>query len=331
MSVLQVILMISINVLMPSAFAGAFSVPVNEGDQLVIRGVEAQVQLIPALGAKALKVNGIEGNTGEGAYLLTKKGNIIEIHMNGFDGKKAWMSALARGGGQLRKIEVSSPSLPVDVQLRNGSITAQKWIKDIRVSLSQGGRISLIGGVGALNLYTHKGEVNVQDHSGIVRADSYSGHMTLKNIQGNIDASLFSGPLVVEKSQGFCALSSRVGPVKVAQSSGTLSFENGKGVLSILGFAGRIDGQNQDGSVVVQMALDSEVDIKSKTGRIQITAPASSGSSVNLTTVDGDIFVPNELRVNKLSSEKNVRGRLRGDSQRGSILVRSQEGSIVVK
>ena len=330
MSVFQVILMISINFIMSSAFAGAFAVPVQEGDQLVIRGVEAQVQLIPTPGVKALKVNGIEGTAGEGAFVLSKKDNVIEVRMNGYDGKNAWMSALAKGGGQLRKIEISSPSIPVDIQLRNGSLTAQKWGKDIRISLSQG-RISLIGGVGALNLYTQKGEVNVQDHAGIVRADSYSGVMTLKNIQGDIDASLFSGPLVVEKSQGFCVLSSRVGPVKVAQSSGTLSFENGKGVLSILGFAGRIDGQNQDGSVVVQMALDSEVDIKSKTGRIQITAPASSGSSVNLTTVEGDIFVPNELRVNKLSSEKNVRGRLRGESQRGSILVRSQEGSIVVK
>jgi hypothetical protein len=50
-----------------------------------------------------------------------------------------------------------------------------------------------------------------------------------------------------------------------------------------------------------------------------------------LFTVDGEIFVPKELKVNRLSSEKSVRGRLRGEAQRGSIVVRSQEATILVK
>ena len=71
--------------------------------------------------------------------------------------------------------------------------------------------------------------------------------------------------------------------------------------------------------------------MKAKAGKVNITPPAASGASVNLFTVDGEIFVPKELKVNRLSSEKSVRGRLRGEAQRGSIVVRSQEATILVK
>ena len=96
-------------------------------------------------------------------------------------------------------------------------------------------------------------------------------------------------------------------------------------------FQGRLEGQNQEGTVTIQMAMDSEVDVKAKAGKVNITPPAASGASVNLFTVDGEIFVPKELKVNRLSSEKSVRGRLRGEAQRGSIVVRSQEATILVK
>jgi hypothetical protein len=200
----------------------------------------------------------------------------------------------------------------------------------LKVSLSRG-RFSSTGGSGGLFVFIQKGDVNIQDHMGKVHVDSYAGSSSLKNIQGDVEASLFAGPLNVEKAQGFCSVNSRSGPVKIIQSGGALAFENGKGTLSIQGFLGRIDGQNQEGAVNIQLALDTELDVKSKAGRIQIQTSPGSGSSVNLSNLDGDIFVPNELRVNKQSSEKNVKGRLRGEAQRGTITVRSQEGVILVK
>lgn len=322
-------ILILAKLLIQPLFAASFAVPVQEGDRLVLKGLEAQIQLVATAG-NALKVTGPEEISTEGAYVISKKDNIIEVRMNEYDGKKAWMNILPKANSQMRKIEISGFSLPTEIQLRGGSVTAQKWSKDLKVSLSQG-RVSALNGAGSLQIYVQKGDVNVQDHSGRVSADIYAGTMTLKNIQGDVDASLFTGPLLLEKVRGFSSLTSQMGPVKVAQGTGTLQFENGKGGLNIQGFQGRVDGQNQEGSVTVQMALDSELDIKSKAGRVQVQAPASSGASVNLLTVEGDIFVPNELRINKLSSEKSVRGRLRGEAQRGSIFVRSQDGAIIVK
>ncbi len=327
---MSAISLVLVKLLLQPLFAASFAVPVQEGDRLVLKGLEAQVQLVAIPGSNAVKVSGIDETSGEGAYVISKKDNIIEVRMNEYDGKKAWMNILPKATTQMKKIEISGLPLPAEIQLRGGSVVAQKWSKDLKVSVTQG-RVSSLNGAGALQIYVQKGDVNVQDHTGKVNADAYAGSMTLKNIQGDVDASLFTGPLLVEKVRGFSSLTSQIGPAKVVQGTGTLQFENGKGGLNIQGFQGRVDGQNQEGSVTVQMVLDSEIDIKSKAGRIQVQSPAGSGASVNLFTVEGDIFVPNELRVNKLSSEKSVRGRLRGEGQRGSIFVRSQDGAIIVK
>ena len=311
-------------------FAASFVTPVQDGDRLVLKGLDAQVQLISVPGSNALKVSGVDEASGEGAYIISKKDNIIEVRMQEYDGKRSWMNILPKASSQMRKIEISGYAIPTEVQLRGGSVIAQKWGKDLKVSLTQG-RVSSTGGAGTLQAYVQKGDVRVDEHTGNVDSDVYAGNTSLKNVQGDINATLFTGPLLVEKNRGAVTLSSQMGPVKVTQGSGSLNFENGKGTFTVQGFQGRIDGQSQDGSLSVTMAMDSEVDIKAKAGKITVQAPAGSGSSVNLFTVDGEIFVPNELKVNKLSSEKSVRGRLRGEGQRGSIFVRSQEGTIIVK
>lgn len=309
--------------------AATFEVPVSEGDRLVLKGLEAQVQMVGQPGT-ALRVSGVEQSSAEGLFTIVKKNNIIEIRMNEYDGKRTWLNILPKASSQVKKIEIIGPALPADVQLRGGSVVAQKWNKDLKVSLTQG-RVASLNGAGSLQIYVQKGDVSVADHLGKVSADSYSGSMTLKNIQGDVDASLFSGQMNVEKVRGFLNVSAQQSIAKINQSNGTIQFESGKGSLNIQGFQGRIEGQNQEGAVTIGMALDSEVDVKSKSGRVSIQTPPGSGASLNLMTVEGEIVVPTEVRVIKLSAEKTARGRLRGDAPRGSIFVRSQEGTISVK
>lgn len=312
-----------------SAFAATFDVPVNDGDRLILKGLEAQVQFVGQAG-KTIKVSGVEELSSEGAYTLVKKDNVIEIKMNEFSGKRAWLAALPKAAAQTKKIEIIGAPVPVEVHLRGGSVVAQKWTKDVKVSLTQG-RASVVNGAGTAQIYVQKGDVNVQDHTGKVEVDSYSGTMSLRNIQGDVDASLFTGQLQIEKMHGFLNLTTQQSNSKVSQSSGTVQFENGKGNLNIQAFQGRMEGQSVDGNVTIAMDLDSEVDVKSKTGRVSVQLPPSSGASLNLLTTEGDILVPAELKVAKLPAEKSVRGRLRGDAQRGSVFVRSQEGVISVK
>lgn len=317
------------HLLFPSAIAATYEVPVAEGDRLVLKGLEAQV-LVVGQGGNNLKVAGVEGVGTEGVFVVTKKDHIIEIRMNEYNGKRSWLNILPKASSQLKKIEIVGASIPADIQLRGGSVVAQKWSKDLKVSVTQG-RVSSLGGAGNLQVYVQKGDVNIQDHNGKVETDSYNGTMALKNIQGDLEASLFAGQLQVEKVRGFLSLTTQQSNSKINQSSGTLQFENGKGALNIQGFQGRLEGQNQEGLITIGMALDSEVDVKAKSGKVSVQLPPSSGAALNLLTTEGEIVVPSELKVAKLSTEKSVRGRLRGDAQRASVFVRSQDATISVK
>nr|WP_295900777.1 DUF4097 family beta strand repeat-containing protein [uncultured Bdellovibrio sp.] len=326
MSAISIILA---HLLFHPVMAATYEVPVAEGDRLVLKGLEAQVQVVGQVG-NSLKVSGVEESGTEGVFVVTKKDNIIEVKMNEYAGKRSWLNILPKAVSQMKKIEIWGPSIPADIQLRGGSVVAQKWSKDLKVSVTQG-RVSSVGGAGSLQVYVQKGDVNIQDHTGKVSADSYSGSMALKNVQGDVDASLFAGSLNIEKVRGFLSLLTQQSNSKVNLSSGTIQFENGKGTMNIQAFQGRMEGQNQEGAVAITMLLDSEVDVKTKSGKVSVQTPPSSGASLNLLTTEGEILVPSEIKVTKLSAEKSVRGRLRGDAQRGSIFVRSQDGTISVK
>ncbi|MGZ3769051.1 MAG: DUF4097 family beta strand repeat-containing protein [Bdellovibrio sp.] len=309
--------------------AAPMEIPVTEGDHLVLVGLEAQVKFTAQPGSAFLKVSGIEDSGSEGAFTATKKNNIIEIKMNEYTGKKAWLNILSKNQ-QMKKIDIAGPALPVEISLRRGSVVTQNWNKDFKVSMTQG-RFSSLNGNGSLEVDLQKGDINIQDHTGRVDIDSYHSTVALKNIQGDIDADLFSGQAQFEKIKGFLALTTQQGNSKVNQSNGTLQFENGRGSLVVQGFQGRVEGKNTDGSIHINMTLDSDTDIKSKAGKITVQLPPGSGAHLNLSTSDGEIIVPPELKVNKSTNEKSFRGHMRGDAQKGSVFVRSQEGIISVK
>ncbi len=330
MSAIRFIIFFSFTILLAfSVQAATFETPVKEGDRLVVKGLEAQVVLSGVSTSGNLKISGLEDSKSAGLYTVRRNKNIIEVSMNEFDGKRSWLNILSKPGSA-KKIEISGLSIPTEIQLRGGSVQAQKWTKDLKVSLTQG-KVTSLNGNGMYQVYVQKGDVNIQEHNGKVSVDGYSGNCALRNIQGDVEVSWFSGQLGMEKIIGFVSLSVQQATAKLNQGSGSVQFETGKGNLVLQGFQGRIEGSSQEGSVSVTMPLDSEVDIKSKTGRVTIQLPGDSGAQVNLFMADGEIKVPGELRVARAGNEKIVRGKLRGNAQRTSVFVRSQEGSIILK
>lgn len=311
------------------AGAASFEISVQEGDRLIIRGLEAQITMTGQPG-KSLKITGVNDSDSPGSYTIEKKNNIIEVKVNEYDSKRDWMNILPQIGKNAKKIEVSGMPVAAEVQLKSGSVVAQKWNKELKVNLTQG-RFSSTDGSGSLKIYVQKGEIRIANHKGRVSTDSYSGIQNLKNINGDVEASQFSGQFVSQKTEGFFSLATQQGAAKVNEGSGTLRFENGKGTLSVEQFKGRLEGETMEGAVNIKMTLDSEVDVKAKTGKVTVQTPANSGVRLNLLTTEGEIFAPKGIYVNKLPTEKNVRQKMRGDAQRGSVFVRSQEGTILVK
>lgn len=310
------------------AQAAAFDISTQDIDHIVVVGLDAQVQLQGQANAAKLRVTGIDETSEPGQWGFEKHDRVLFVRMQEYPDKKEWKDALAKP--RRKVLEFVGQPVSMDIQLREGLVTAQHWSKDLKVDLVKG-KATAVNGSGALNLQVQSGDVAIQDQSAKTTVDIYKGLLSVKNLQADLDGSLFSGSMNIEKSHGFLSLNTNQGQAKIVQSSGTLQFENGKGVVIAQNFSGRIDGQTLEGNVNLGVLADSDVHVKSTSGRVTVQTPANSGASVNVLTNDGEIVVPKELNVTRGATEKTAKGRLHGAEPKGSVFVRSQEGTIVIK
>lgn len=321
----------SVLILVPRAEAVlAFEITPQEIDRIVVIGLEAQVQLQGQANAQKLRVTGIGETTEAGQFTLERKDRTLFIKMQEYSDKREWKEALSKPIGKRKILDFVGAPVPVEIQLRDGIVNAQRWSKEIKVALVKGKVVS-VGGSATLAIQIQNGNASVQDQSSKVSVDIYKGNLDVKNLQGDLDGSVFAGSLTVDKSKGFLQITTAQSTAKILQSSGTLQFENVKGALITQQFVGRVDGTTGEGNVNIGILSDTDVHVKSQTGRVIIQTTPGSGAMLNLSTAEGEIVAPNEIKVNRTATEKTVRGRLRGGEQKGSIVVRSQEGNINIK
>ncbi len=216
----------------------------------------------------------------------------------------------------------------VSVHVLEGALSAQKLSGDVLLHLQKGNLI-LRDGSGGAQVHVQKGNVLIQDYNGRVRMDVLQAPVQLKNLQGDLDMQALAGEHVIEKSKGNFKVTQAQGSVKIVGGSGVLQFESNRAALTTDLFSGRIEGQSQEGAVNLKLAAESDVNLKTQAGRVTVQAPA--GASLNLATQEGDLIVPSYMSVARTGAAKSVRGRLRGEGGKASVMVRSQEGSIFIK
>lgn len=307
----------------PSVFAATSEFPLKDGDRLKVAVSEISIQIT---GGKSSSLRVYAQDSGADTLLFERKEGMIEIRDRELSDRKEF------GKVKLPKrvIEITGASLPVEVHSFDGQVTVAKWSDDVHIQL-QKGKINIKDIQGNLDLHSQKGEIQIQNVSGKVQLDTHQASVVIRDMNGDLDLVNFAGDTVLDKSKGNFDLNFNQGTTKVLTSSGSLEFETGKGVLTSQGFQGRIEGQSQEGTINVVMASEQDLSVKTQTGKVVVTPSANSGASLNLTTVEGDIYVPSYLKVNRDGASKFLRGRLRGDVQKGHLSIRSQEGSILIK
>ncbi len=308
----------------------AFEVVPQDVDRIVVVGLEAQVQIQGQPNAPKLRVTGVDESSDPGQFVLERKGRVLFVKMQEYSDKKEWKEALSKSPLRRKIIDFTGASVPLEIQLRDGQVQVQKWTKEIKVALVKG-KFNSIGGSASLSVQIQNGDVVIQDQNAKVFADVYKGQVQVKNLQGDLDESVFAGSLNVEKTKGFMQISTAQATAKILQSSGVLQFDNVKGIVITQQFSGRVDGQTGEGNVNLGILSDTDVHMKSSSGRVTVQTAPGAGTFLNLATTEGEISVPNELQVQRSATEKTVKGRLRGGEQKGTVIVRSQEGHIVVK
>lgn len=324
-------LWLGISVFGSSAFASnqnsSYDFPVKDrkgNEKILVSVPDAQIVILGSAGANSLKINLLDALSDE-AMVQTRDGQIEVIAKD--TSKEKWGAPLSV---KKRVIEISGATLPLEIHLFEGNVTINKWDKDILVQIQKGKLVSK-GGSGHLTAHVQKGDVLIQDHTGKISLDSYAAKVSIQDLTGDLDLENFSGESIIEKAKGYLSLSQGSGVTKVLTSQGTLQFENNKGIFTSQAFNGRIEGKTQEGPVTVQMAKETEINMKSQAGKVTVKAVPGQGTLLSLFTTEGDIYLPGYLKVSRDSNGKSFRGRMRGDAQKGSVVVRSQTGAIVVQ
>jgi len=306
----------------------SYDVPIQPGDSLVIKGLDLQVSLTKT-NAPALRINGLDNSSREGSYRVERKGSQILVSMIEFGSKREWKDVLSQKSQKRKVIEIQGPSIPVEIYARDGQVTLTQWQQRAEVHLVNGKIFSNQGR--DLELTIQKGEATVTEQQGRLKADVNQGQLNFKNSNSEADIRIQSGQTHLEKTRGRWNVSSQAANVKIVQSQGVLQVDNQKGQWTVSQFQGRIDGQMGDGNLTMSVLNESDVNLKSVSGKMQIQIPQGSGAFLNLLSADGDLFLPGDLKANRGGSEKSYRGRLRGESQKVSVTARSQDGLIVLK
>ncbi len=322
-------LFILLSLITGNLWAGVVEVPSDGVQRLVIKGLDANIVVTSQPQARAIRINGVEDVLTPGLYIAEKKGSTVEVHLNEWVSKSDWKAHV--GIKRVRPtIEISGFPVATEIYLREGQVALSKLSKEARVVLVHG-KVSSTDSSGPVEIFLHLGDVIVQNQTGRTKIDQYQGSTTIRNLQADMDLSAFNSNVNIEKFRGFLSLNTQNSPTKIIQSGGTVQLENGKGAIVVQQFQGRLDGSTQEGPLNIILLADSETHLRSQSGRVQIQLPAASGAALNLISSEGDILIPEGLKINRAAAEKSFRGRLRGDSQKVAVTVRSQEGVIHIK
>jgi hypothetical protein len=311
------------------AWAGVVEIPSDGVQRVILKGWDANVVVNPQASARTLRITGVDDSLSPGLYIVERKGNQIEIHMNEWTSKNDWKGQLGKQKNH-HALELSGAPVALDIYLKDGQVHLSKLSKDTKVVLISG-KVTSIDSQAPLEVFVHQGEINIQNQTGKLKIDQYQGVTTIKNLQADLELSAFNTIVDIEKSHGLLALNTQNSATKILGSSGTLQLDNGKGVITAQQFQGRVEGSTQEGALNLNLQAESEVHLRSLSGRVQVQLPPASGAALNLVSNEGEILVPENLKINRSATEKSFRGKLRGESQKDVVTVRSQEGSIVIK
>ncbi len=300
----------------------AVEVSLRGNEKLLIKLADANVSLVQSNNAK-LKITLREG---EPLDVEVKNGVIQVANLD--------QDVFATAGNNSKRkssvLEISGPSVIADVHVYEGQIIAQAWSKDAILHL-QKGKIQTKDCTAASKLHSQSGEISVQDNQGRLEINTYKAKVSVRNHDGAMTVDNFAGETSLEKNKGAVELNIGQGSAKLAQNTGALQFDVQKGSLTVGAQTGRIEGQNGEGNLTLASAGESDVNVKSKSGRVVVQTPAGSGPLLNVSTAEGELALPGSLRPNHDGSGKSFRGRMAGAGAKGSVVVHSQQGSIVIR
>jgi DUF4097 and DUF4098 domain-containing protein YvlB len=299
-----------------------------DGDVKIMHGKAAQVVVKVRLETSESANSAIRKSLDEWNFSMQRGETGIEISVQSPHTKEVWREILKSGGAPKYHLEVTAPSMPLELVWRNGNVTLDNWSAKGQVSIQQG-QVTALGGSGDLRAVGQEANITVRNRAGKVDAESYSGKVLVDSVKGSVEAESFTGEATVQRSEGQIAVRGFKAPLTVTGGKGRIDFETVRGPVKVNNFGGDLRGTTDEAPVTAKLAGAENVRITSGAGSVTLDL-VNSGASVSATSTEGSITGPPHLRADQMAGQKVMRGRLKGAVD-GSVVVRSQSGPIRIR
>lgn len=236
----------------------------------------------------------------------------------------------ATGNEAKERIQVRVPPLPLLIVGNEVDASLENIKNNVKVIFVKG---SLKGfkTQGELRLFMNIGDVNLDTHSGPLFLNGSQVKFSMKNSSGDAKINNYAGSVNLEKNTGHSGIFNYQGSIVLNQVTGSSQIEISKGNVQIAQSQGRHDIQTDEANVELKATKDSDFNVKMKTGKLSYQSAGVTGTWLNLSSKEADIFLPAPLKPQKVKAEVFFKGRTSGEKSASRLEVKSVNAPIIVR
>lgn len=241
-----------------------------------------------------------------GKLSFQKKEKVLKIQSSNFNTRQSWKPL---SSGSPAVLEISGPSLPVQLFSFSSKASFSRWTKPVFISLFKG-TVRSVKSKGLWKISLKEGSINIHKHEGSLFVQGFHINQQLTSSQGQFQFYTNEGRL------------------KLKQSEGQLNFITDKAGIELTQFKGSLKGFSQSGAIQAVLQPDV-VELFAGKGPLRVSVRGYS-PSLKAYTEKGKIYGPAYLYKQFSGKSTEVSGRLRGYQKKGKLLLKSETGNIYI-
>ncbi len=222
------------------------------------------------------------------------------------------------------------PKALVSIHMMEGQVLLEKLSGEVRVHVHRG-QLKVIGGAGSLNAHMVQGQMQVAQFDG--EQDLQLAWADLKSTKNKGTSRLesFQNSSEFVASEGEFYIQQLSGSLKLSQIEGLSKVDAQKAQVQISFLKGRHDIQTTEGSIQAQVDSVSDLSLRSHSGKIVASIREPASPLIFAWAGSGDLTAPVEIKSQRDAFGKSARGRWPASEVRGSLNMKTQEGSLVLQ
>lgn len=297
---------------------------VQEYPALIVKGQNMDIKISEFAGNN-IRITGAANKNHWAFKNLSGKGLILEEILK--DNRKDLITGLDT---PKHKLIIQVPNIPVEISGYKVDVLVENVKKEVKV-VSSFGSLRFIKTAGEMIVALNNGDVLMESHNGKLKLDGEQIKLNIKNSTLDGEYRVQNLKLDMDKTHGYQQVHAFAGNVNLNQNSGSYLIEMTKGALSSIANQGRLEAVMDEANTEVRLVKDNELNIKTKTGKVFINSNNVTGIWLNLKSTEGDVYLPNPLKPQKLKTENLFKGRTSGDKTLTRAEIKTINAPIIIK